>query len=511
MPVERTPPRERHVPEETAIYDKEDLNCAPNMSKLRNASEFAGTKDVDQSVEVTGDGFLSSLQDKEVSEAFHRRNVGRLDDSVFQLFGPSSRHNSEDGSSTDKEALCVGGPGKKTCNEQVKDGQQAVQCDKCLSWYHAACQKVTKPALSALRKFEDIGVCWLCNHCKPNISTVAGNDQKGCEAKMETLSKKMSSIEASLQHHMELMERALKEQEKNIADQTKLIEKSIKTEHEQKQTSFAEIVKQSCNNLTKEVTTKLDSVTQGNASRGNMGQNRNEVAGILDSFLDKEQRKMNLVIHNMEEPSAEGARERASKDAENFKVMIRETMKIVVHTTKCFRVGRRREERPRLLIVSVDDLDTKHEILRHARDLRGIDNYGNIFITPDLTKSEREQGKKTRDELARRREAGEKDLVIWRGKIIKKNTQAHDARIPQAAVDQGRPAPNVQQEDTIHEARKVTEPPHDPESDGGKGRNQDGGQTVRGPTGIFTDIQHSDGSFGGARPRTQVTPPSDQH
>ena len=122
----------------------------------------------------------------------------------------------------------------------------------------------------------------------------------------------------------------------------------------------------------------------------------------------------------MEEPSTDGAHERASKDAENFKVMIRETMKIVVHTTKCFRVGRRREERPRLLIVSVDDLDTKHEILRHARDLRGIDNYGNIFITPDLTKSEREreQGKKTRDELARRREAGEKDLVIWRGKNI---------------------------------------------------------------------------------------------
>ena len=182
------------------------------------------------------------------------------------------------------------------------------------------------------------------------------------------------------------------------------------------------------------------------------------MAGILDSFLDKEQKKMYLVIHNMEESSGKDARERASKDAEKFKAMIRETMRIVVHTTKCFRVGRKREGKPRLLIISVDDLDTKHEILRHARDLRSTDEYGNIFITPDLTKSEREQGKRMREELDRRREAGEKDLVIWRGKIIKKSVQHGDGtKTPQAETDQGGTVRSTQLTGG-QDVRMVTEP-----------------------------------------------------
>ena len=266
MSVVRTPPRERRVPKNASISDKEDLNSAPNTSLQQSTMQKAEseTKEDDRSdrnlsvdVDVSGVGCSSILQDKEVSERSLRRNVGKLDDSVFQPFGPSSRHNSEDGgSSSDREAICTGGPGKKICNELVKDDQQGLQCDGCSLWYHAPCQKVTKPAITALRKFVEMGVCWFCSRCRPSISTEVG--KSCCEAKMDTLNKKMSGIEESLQHHMKLMEKALKEQEQNISDQTRLIERTIKMEHDQKQTSFAEIVKKSCKDVTKEVTTKLD-------------------------------------------------------------------------------------------------------------------------------------------------------------------------------------------------------------------------------------------------------------
>ena len=42
-----------------------------------------------------------------------------------------------------------------------------------------------------------------------------------------------------------------------------------------------------------------------------------------------------------------------------------------------------------------------------------------LYITPDLTKAERETAKKLREELKARKLAGEEDLVIKKGRIIK--------------------------------------------------------------------------------------------
>ena len=159
---------------------------------------------------------------------------------------------------------------------------------------------------------------------------------------------------------------------------------------------------------------------------------------------------MNLVVHNMQESPGENARERAKGDAEKFKVMIQESMRLVVRTTKCFRVGKKTDDKPRLLIITLDDLDTKHDILRHARDLRNSDDYGNIYITPDLMKAEREQGRKTREELNRRRNAGEKDLVIWRGKIVRKtHSQGTETRTPPAEASHQQSVRSDQQQTNV--------------------------------------------------------------
>ena len=212
------------------------------------------------------------------------------------------------------------------------------------------------------------------------------------------------------------------------------------------------------------------------------------------SFLDKEQRKMNLVIHNMQESSGENARERASKDADKFKVMIREGFKLVVHTTKCFRVGKKNEDKPRLLIVTLDDREVKYEILRHARDLRNTEEYGNIFITPDQTKMEREQGKKTRDELARRRNAGENDLVIWRGKIVKKTGEQRAAtKFSQEEEKQGKSDRNQLRNQVVTEATVPRQG-----SEAGASGGAEGG-SIGGPvgkcTGIFGDLTQGPASL----------------
>ena len=56
--------------------------------------------------------------------------------------------------------------------------------------------------------------------------------------------------------------------------------------------------------------------------------------------------------------------------------------------------------------------------------LRKIPKWQSVYVSPDLTMKEREINRALHQELKRRKEAGEKDLIIKRGKII--NRQAGD-------------------------------------------------------------------------------------
>ena len=81
-------------------------------------------------------------------------------------------------------------------------------------------------------------------------------------------------------------------------------------------------------------------------------------------------------------------------------------------------MGKKHQDRPRLLIITLDNPACKHDILRGAPQLRNSGKYDKICITPDLTLKEREAGRKLREELASRRRAGEENVAIRGGKII---------------------------------------------------------------------------------------------
>ena len=55
--------------------------------------------------------------------------------------------------------------------------------------------------------------------------------------------------------------------------------------------------------------------------------------------------------------------------------------------------------------------------LRAAASLRDT-KWNNIYITPDLTWKEREKGRQLRNELVRRKEAGEENIWIRQGRIV---------------------------------------------------------------------------------------------
>ena len=54
-----------------------------------------------------------------------------------------------------------------------------------------------------------------------------------------------------------------------------------------------------------------------------------------------------------------------------------------------------------------------------ARELRNSEEYGNIYISPDLTPQKQQRDKALRDEVKRRRSQGE-EVEIRRGRVVVK-------------------------------------------------------------------------------------------
>ena len=142
-----------------------------------------------------------------------------------------------------------------------------------------------------------------------------------------------------------------------------------------------------------------------------------EIAVILDEIQDKERRKHNVVIHNLRETEGQTHEERTKGDDEKFKIMVKDGMKLVVQTTKTFRVGKKDDNKPRLMVVTLTNMADKMEILKLAASLRDTE-WSRVYVTPDLTWKEREEGRQLRSELARRKEAGEEHIWIRRGRIV---------------------------------------------------------------------------------------------
>ena len=254
---------------------------------------------------------------------------------------------------------------------------------------------------------------WLCPECKRSVKSGDGKRMMSLETRVEQLDKAMRG-------HAKLLTQSLKEQEAGIVNQTKLLESSIRELHNQK-TSYADMVKCTCSEVVDKVSAKISSIPQGQLTQSEPT-NMVGVSKVFDNFLDRDRRKNNLVIHNLPEAAGVSKEDRAAHDLRLFQDLVKDMFHMSVAVARSFRVGRSVENRARLLIVTLETPGVKQDILRLAPQLRSSEKYGNVYITPDLTPAEREAAKKLRDELSARKKAGEVNITIRRGKIVRSDS-----------------------------------------------------------------------------------------
>ena len=135
-----------------------------------------------------------------------------------------------------------------------------------------------------------------------------------------------------------------------------------------------------------------------------------------EEIVDRLNRRNNAVIFGLAEKDEEQTKQHIEVIAEKLEV----NMKML----KITRAGRPRTDgKPRPIIIELATEQEKWNFIKKANSIRyrEIEELKNIYIKPDLTKTQRQEDSKLREELKTRRAKGEDNLIIRKGKIVAKN------------------------------------------------------------------------------------------
>jgi len=110
------------------------------------------------------------------------------------------------------------------------------------------------------------------------------------------------------------------------------------------------------------------------------------VTSALSEERDKEKRKLNLIVHNTVEPTAEDGQARKKQDIDNISRIFQKNLGVNVKVTNALRLGKK----GRLLKITMDSEQSKASVLRNCTKLRGSgvpQSLAKVFITPDMRES----------------------------------------------------------------------------------------------------------------------------
>ena len=156
-----------------------------------------------------------------------------------------------------------------------------------------------------------------------------------------------------------------------------------------------------------------------------------KVEDAIKQYREREDRKCNVILHNIPEPATESQSKKEDDKKsimEVFGVMGCKDVQILQHV----RIGTP-SSRSRLIKVQLGSVSEKHKVLGGTKLLRAKqgENYAHkwskVFVTPDQTKEEREKSIKLKRELERRRNEGNRNLVIYRGEIVERKMKERAA------------------------------------------------------------------------------------
>ena len=252
--------------------------------------------------------------------------------------------------------ICVG------CEEALEgQGEKVIECHQCKQWCHKGCSGLTDDQFTCLSKGDNF-MLWLCMKCRESGRTEVST-------RMET------KLDNALKMLVDMQKRMDSFEAKHSACSADVIEEKI----------------------VEAVEIKVDE--------------------YMTEMIEKEKRKLNIIVANLSESVLETAEERKKEDKDRVRKLVGKIVDdiSVDEVEDPVRLGPVRvgqNTRPRLLRVSVRTEETKKKIMRNVGNLnKNVAPQNRVYFNNDCTPKEREKIKKLKEELKIRKEA-EPNLMI---------------------------------------------------------------------------------------------------
>ena len=141
---------------------------------------------------------------------------------------------------------------------------------------------------------------------------------------------------------------------------------------------------------------------------------------VANEVMERHKRRKYVVVSGLPESPQGSVQDRKNADGEKVRKLAN-SIGVNLNLNDVTRIGRGNSSGTRLLRVKCGSVSEKLALLKAAKSLRSQSSSKGIYINPDQTFTQRTINKKLRAELKQRREAGENDVIIHRGRVINKS------------------------------------------------------------------------------------------
>ena len=140
---------------------------------------------------------------------------------------------------------------------------------------------------------------------------------------------------------------------------------------------------------------------------------------------ERQKRVSGVIVHGNPESKKE-SEQRVEEDESTIAEVIN-ILKLEATAKQVIRLERKEEsklDKPRKIKFVLESEEVGNTIFKEATNLRQItEGLDKVYIHPDLTPMKREQRKELLAILQERQDKGEKNLMIFQGKIVERRTQ----------------------------------------------------------------------------------------
>ena len=267
------------------------------------------------------------------------------------------------------------------CQEECGSGN-AIVCGFCEFWYHSKCIDGMTPEFvkccDAINKAYG-GSSFLCAVCR-KITGMLNRSMKDMEAKIAAMETKLTI--AGLER------KCMTEKIENLEARNRQVGENVQK-------------------------------MEGEVASG-MEKAKEEIKDEMrDEMKRREENKDKVVVYGLKEPTDADGKKRKSEDEDKVrKIAVEIGVDFKGEIRSSFRSGEKVGDRPRPLIVTIEDEETREGILTNARRLSGKEDWKRVFVGQALTWNQREEARKEEKKLKEEAEKKTTELAGGEGKYI---------------------------------------------------------------------------------------------